>query len=716
MLDDKKYNELKKHLKELSTKINDLILNEDEPVEKNSFLNSGASKQTWSEFFLLWSLSPATATYSELSTWHGARDKIMMDTPTARYVEAFGQKGYKIPVSSSWKTWKIKSGTKASNIIDNVKNDEKGEYIEYRAGNQIAKLYLPNETWFNKFNDCLYKFQTDNGSVYTLDLSLKSNKTSLGGVLGGSDDGDPWVISLTNKNPEEGNGWTFELGSNQYPYFRKEGNILKQVRNEEFIEDIKSSFELFWDEWGTTIQIVLAVALAVVAPEVEAALLAAVTRAWGARSAVLTFLTAEGVFTATRGRVLVEFLLESLVNLPAAYIDSIYDNEVGAALGIAFCFFPLMIRTGKFGRFISGNFNEASAKKLGLKVMDGVYSNMTPDAFVKFLGTLTEEEKLYFAQGMSWLMKKENSSSLQTFIKEAWQTAIKNKNFPSKFMAWLKTTGLSTGKVLGTAFLYFGITLGGYVLVKKLQEKNNDNRTEDELKKDAQEGLEYTMEKFKNIDENEKLFNTTSFEIIDNLVNSGEPQKGAEIYYNLSIFDRTSKVQYEVANKLLENAKENLSDLEKLKSIVNDPKDFKNSYEDIKTLNSLTGDKMSEKEINSLFVNNESLENIDPINIEELLSDSNNKMNSEYNELVTKYPCVKDNFLAVEGDYSFDPSSPDSNIWWIKLKPKKETLLWTPVGKVKIQDGQYLYLYNNGKWYIYPSENHVFYKEFKCSE
>jgi hypothetical protein len=714
MLNDKKYNEFKKDLKELSSKIEELMINED--YEKGSFLNSGASKQTWAEFILLFTYSPNLAIAREMSTWHGAQDKIMMDSPTSRLTELFGEQGYKMPVSSSWKTWKIKSGTRASDIIDNVKNDENGEFIEYKVGNQTVKLYLPNEMFFNRFNDCLYKFETDNGSIYTLDLSLKSNKTSLGGVLGGSDDDDPWVKSLNNQSPETGNGWTFELGSNQYPYFKKEGNTLKQVRNEELIEDIKSSFELFWDEWGVTLQVVLAVVLAVLAPEVSVVLLGLIEATWGAESALLAYLTAEGIFTASRATVLVEFLLESLVNLPAAYIDSIYGNEMGAALGVAFCFFPVIIRAGKVGKFITGNFNEAAAQKLSTKIMDGVYSNMRPEEFVKFLGTLTEEEKLYFAQGMAWLMKKENSSSLQTFIKESMEKAIKNKNFPSKLMAWLKTSGKTTAKVLGSAGLYFGISLGGYILVKKIQEKNNDTRPEDELKKDAQENMEYTIDKFKNIDENEKLINTTSFDIINNLVNKGDPQKGAEIYYDLSRFDKNFKVQYLVANKLIQIAKQNLSDLETLNSIVNNPKDFKNSYEDIKTLNSLSGNKMSEKEINSLFVNNESLEKIDPINIEELLSDSNNKMNTEYTELVTKYPCIKDNFLAVEGDYAFDPDSPDLNIWWIKLKPKTETFLWTPVGKRKIEVGQYLYLYNNGKWYIYPSDNHVFYKEFKCSE
>jgi hypothetical protein len=719
MIDKNTYNELKKDLNDLSKKIDNLI---GEDYEKGDFWNSGASKQTWSQFFNLWSVNPLIAVTNEVSSWHGERKIVLMDSPTSRLGSLFGEKGLKMQVSENWETWTIKSGTKASDIIDGVKSDEKGEYYPHKVGNQIVKLYLPNQTFFNRFAGCLYKFKTDLGRVYTCDLKLASNLSNYASLVSGTKKDDPWITSMNNLDPNLGNGWEFELGENAFPYFRKEGNKLIQVRNEELVEDIRSSFDLFWDKWGVTIQITAAVVLAFFTAGVGGALLGFVEAYWSG-SAFATFLagsTILGVDMTVSGSVLLaEFLLESVVNLSAAYIDNLYGNKYGAALGIAFCFFPPIIRIGKVGKFISGNFTEEAAQQLSKKIMDGVYENMSKEDFVKFLGNLSPQEKLWFSDGMAWLMKEGNGSKLQTFMKDSLESAIKNKTFPSKFTQWLKTKGYELSKTLGAAGVYWAASTAVFVLVKKLQEENNDTRSEEEVKKDAQENMIYITNKFDDIDNNPSLTKGySSLDVINTMINDKDPEKAAKVYYNLSRGDRNMKVELQTASKLLQLAKQNTKDLETLNSILSSPADFQKTNEDLKKLNKLAGNIYTEKEINSILVKPDVVDSLDPLNIENLLSDSNHPMNVEYNQLITKYPCLKDNFQAVEGDYSYDPDSETGEMWWIKMKPisSNNPSLITPIGMREVKSGEYLYIFNDGKWYIYPSENHVIYKEFKCSE
>ena len=705
-LDKTTYNIIKNDLNDLSKKINRLIFEDEEPYDKRGNWDSGASEQTWSEFFALMAVSPSFAIGKELSSWHGARNKKLMETPFSKLLPSMAKK---MIVSESWETWSIGSGMKASDFIDGLKKDENGEYYDYSVGNQTVKLYLPNENFFNKFIGCLYKFKTDEGFEYSLDLTLESNQTTLGGVVGGSDSDDSWKISLDNSNPGEGNGWTFNYGENpNLPYFQKRGNNLLQVGTEELIEDLKSSFQLFWEEWGVTIQIVASLIVMIFAEPLGAMLIAR----W-------PLLAAEGIFNTSKGVVLAEFLLESLINVPSAIIDGMYNNEYGACLGIAFCFFPVFMRTGKLGRFMSPSFDSAAARQLADKIYQGIYQNMTPKEFAKFLDTLTSQEKIYFSEGLSFLMKNGTDNSLlEQEIKKSLEIAISNKTFPTTFAAWLKRKGygvLNLGKILGVATTYVVITSAVYIGVKKLQEKNNDNRSREELDKDAQYGVEEVTKVFESIDRNSNITPINTLEIINSLVNEGDPEKGAEFYYQLSIGDRTSKVRVKVANKKLELAKKNLENLETLKSIIQNPNETQQTYNDLVELNALANNPLKPEEINSLLINPDTIDVIDPLNMELTLNDSNHKMSKERGELISRYPCLETNFIPVEGDYSYDPVNSGENMWWIQLKPKSETKLITPTGLRTIKKDQFLWIFNDGRWYIYPSDNHVIYKEFKCS-
>ena len=54
-LDKTTYNIIKNDLNDLSKKINRLIFEDEEPYDKRGNLDSGASEQTWSEFFFFFS-------------------------------------------------------------------------------------------------------------------------------------------------------------------------------------------------------------------------------------------------------------------------------------------------------------------------------------------------------------------------------------------------------------------------------------------------------------------------------------------------------------------------------------------------------------------------------------------------------------------------------------------------------------------------------------
>jgi hypothetical protein len=345
-------------------------------------------------------LGPTIAVAKELSTWRGEVSLKKYQSPTQSLIG-------ELEIPENWKTYEMGSGTDASDFIDGVETDELGDYVTYNSPEGNLKFYLPNNTWFNKFSGNVYKFETDTGEVYSLFLSLNSQKNEVSLSLGADDSTDNITVSLKNLNPENGNGWFFELPVN---YTRGDREYFKRVSENSLIpfnpgaygESLKSSWQLFWDKWGVVIQIVASVILAALTSGLSAQIQLLFAEAGiiakllpGVSAEVLGWLTTSGSFSVVRSEVLALFLLETAVNLPAAFIDKSFGNDFGFVLGIAFCFFPFVSTYGRLGKWIKGSYSEEAAQQLATKVLNKGFNQYTSqEVLYKFItDELTAEDK-----------------------------------------------------------------------------------------------------------------------------------------------------------------------------------------------------------------------------------------------------------------------------------------------------------------------------------
>ena len=504
--------------------------------------DSDASEQSWREFWQTYFLfGPAVAASKEVSSWHGERKLIKYQTPTQSLIG-------ELEIPENWKTYEMGSGTDASDFIDGVETDELGDYVTYNSPEGNLKFYLPNNTWFNKFSGNVYKFETDTGEVYSLFLSLNSQKNEVSLSLGADDSTDNITVSLKNLNPENGNGWFFELPVN---YTRGDREYFKRVSENSLIpfnpgaygESLKSSWQLFWDKWGVVIQIVASVILAALTSGLSAQIQLLFAEAGiiakllpGVSAEVLGWLTTSGSFSVVRSEVLALFLLETAVNLPAAFIDKTFGNDFGFVLGIAFCFFPFVSTYGRLGKWIKGSYSEEAAQQLATKVLNKGFNEYTSQEVIyKFITEeLTAEEKIMMSEGIKLLSEKEGAEALKQSIKDAMENGAKNKQFPTKFKQFI--SGSKWGETLKTlvaASVYFVDVTKWYLIINKLKEVKKDNRPTDEILIEAQKNINQIDNKF--IKSNQKdleLSNTNN--IIGSYIGSVPENDGAELIFSLS--------------------------------------------------------------------------------------------------------------------------------------------------------------------------------------
>jgi len=178
------------------------VLREDPEIKHGSMVwdgdfNSDASKQSWFEFAAIFVLSPGLAVGREISSWHG-------EIETKKYMRHYGVE-MELPVT--YKVSLMGEGTKASDFLEGVSSDENGEYYAYDTGlGQRLNFYLPNSIFFKKVANIPYKFETEEGHIYTLFLEMLSKKTTQQLQLGSDLNEDDMTISLNNLNTEDGNG------------------------------------------------------------------------------------------------------------------------------------------------------------------------------------------------------------------------------------------------------------------------------------------------------------------------------------------------------------------------------------------------------------------------------------------------------------------------------------------------------------------------------
>jgi hypothetical protein len=678
--------------------------------------DSNASKQSWAEFATIYFLGGLPglniAITRELSSWHGKRKLEYYEHPWQILPELKG----KLPIPETYEIWFIRSGMKADDFIDNVKYDKNGfPYYEYKSFEQILKLYLPSSNFFSQFAGMPYKFKTEEGVVYSLILDLVMDGSAELQVGSDKTKDTDFVISLQNLKPDEGNGWFFktpiEITPNRFEYFTKIGSEYYDYSSEIWVTSSMSSFGLFWDKWGIIVQIVLTIIAAFFTQGLSLYLVGifeglataeALAGGAGVFARIFAWLTAEGSFVVTRSIVLAEFLLELAVNIPAALIDNMYGNKFGAIIGIFFCFFPFISKYGKLGRFINGSYDEATINSLVSKIMkEGFGESTTPEQMLKFIETLTAEEKMAWAEGLKTLSKQEGAEAFKETLEDTFKKLAKDGKLMSKFDSWIsggKASGFLKTTVISVTFM--ADLTGLYYLIEGIKNLKKDPRTLKEIFFDTESEVEEIKNKFP-MNEKDGLVKTKKTEEIlkDYLISLGE-EKGASKAYELSEKKNQSFFVDLVAKEKIKEMKGNIEDYKNYADKTQE------AIQKIKEANSQTKTPVDEEEIYSWFEDGSTDETIKNV----LAKLSAEEFSSQLSELITKHKCLATNFKYDDG-YDYYDDAGNTN-WVLTFEVTKPiTIGGIDISKLNLQSGDYIHIYNNNS-FTYKNKN---YPKFSCS-
>ena len=594
-----------------------LLYEQNEKIEYGSMFegdfNSNASTQSWGEFWGIFAtLGPTVALAREVSSWHGERKLIKYNTPYSPIYSSAGVRDSRMSLPETYEVSLIKPGMRASDFLDNVKTDKKGDYYEYTESGQSIKFYLPSVNFFTKYNNTPYKFKTETGDIYSLVLTLKSDRTTSELQLGADTSKDDMSISISNLSPDNGNGWGFlepmDLSGNVFEYYKRIGGLYEPYNLAVMDQSVKSSFQLWWEKWGVFAQIAGSIALGFLSGGLtafiegiflklaEAELLAGGA---GAFSAISTWLSASGSFVVSRASVLALFILETTVNASAALIDYNFNNKFGAVLGIAFCFFPVISNYGRLGKWIKGNYSKADVDSMIQKLMSsGINESSSKEQMYEFIVSLTAEEKLMWTQVMKLLSSQEGAEALKNTLKEVFEKAAKNGDVPSKFKSWLQGGG--RGSELLKTFLAAGIFFVDvskfYLFVESIKNKYKDNRSVDSIFTDAQNNInKYIKSKFPKSENSKKIKLKSADQIIKDEINKKSEKDGAKLIYDLSIESDYTYFEMLVAKEKLKNLEEQLKNQqEQLDYTIDDVQEIINMVDE---LNQKTEDKVTYEEV-----------------------------------------------------------------------------------------------------------------------
>lgn len=676
--------------------------------------NSNASTQSWGEFFTIFStFGPVVAIGTEMSSWHGERKLKYYKHPYSFLTPEEN----KLPLPENYEINYITGGMKASDLVEGIQTDEKGEYFNYESLGGFLKFYLPNSQWFTtNYSNMPYKFKTEIGQIYTLLLQLSSNKTNLELQVGSDSSNDNMKTSLQNLNPDLGNGWSIspppdESGLN-FCYFTKVGNNYIPYNVSVLNQSVKSSWQLFWEKWGIVIQIVASLILAAftagLSAEIEAIFIAlaeleSVAGAAGFFTEISAWVSATGAFTVPRATVMAGVLLESAVNLPAAFIDRSFNNKFGFWLGVAFCFFPLVSQYGKLGRFIKGKYSKETVDGMLEKMLAyGISESTTQEQLFKFITEeLNAEQKLMWTELMKLFSKKEGSDAFKESVKEAFKNAAKNKDLPSKLASWWKASKTSPMlKTLFAAAVYTIDVTKWYMIVEEIKSSTKDPRSVDKIFSDAQSGVDKVKEKFKTSDDSKIIITKPSDEIIVDYINNlPVNEEGGKLIYNLSKNENEVFFINLVAD---EKTEEHRVAIKKGQEILDISYNELHEIMDIIfSINQKSSKPKTDEEIFSWF----DPEDSNTIILQYISKYSDDLMSNEIGVAVNKYKCLATNFKYVDGYplldnkwvLSFEVEKP------ITIKHDGELNLTLPIGSV-------IYIFDDGNF----TYKNVDYKTFSC--
>jgi hypothetical protein len=678
--------------------------------------DSNASKQSWTEFAIIYFagglFGAPIAVGRELSSWHGKRELIRYQHPWQIIPELKGE----LPIPENYDVWLIRGGMKASDFIDNVQYDKNGfPYYEYKSFEQSLKLYLPSSKFFDKYNGMPYKFKTEEGITYSLILDLVMEGSAELQVGSDKTKDTDFVISLQNLKPDEGNGWFFkppiEMTPNRFEYFTKIGSEYYDYSSETWINSSKSSFQLFWEKWGIIVQIVASIIIAYFTAGLSAFIVGifeglanaeALAGGAGVFTRIFTWLTTEGAFVATRSLLLAEFLLELAVNIPAALIDNMYGNKFGAILGIFFSFFPFIRSYGKLGRFIEGTYDEATINSLVSKIMkEGFGESTTPEQMIKFIETLTAEEKMAWASGLKALSKQEGAQAFKETLEDTFKKLASDGKLMSEFDSWLaggKYSGFLKTTVLSVSLM--GDLTGIHHLIEGIKALKKDPRSLEEIFFDTESEVEEIKKKFP-LNEKDGFVKTKKTEDIikDYIVSLGE-KEGASKVYELSKKTNERFFIDLVANEKIKETKGNIAEYKKYGDKTQE------AIQKLLEANKNKTTPLQEEEIYSWFESGDADEEVKNV----LSTFSDEEFSSELSGLVSKHKCLATNFKYDDGYDYFDDAGQTN--WVLSFEVTKPiTITGVDISKLNLSTGDFIHIYNNNS-FMYKDKK---YPKFSCS-
>jgi hypothetical protein len=280
-------------------------------------------------------------------------------------------------------------GVTATDFIENVKVDENGnEYVNLGE----KKYCLPNKEFWTLFSSGNYVYQINNPNN-NMKFSMYLTTSAEVEVPVMNNNGQ--VIKKTIAGYEASllcqggdNGWSFLLKDGNVFWFN-DGGTLKSYNfsNPEHF-DIRSDFDIWWDEYSWTVEILIGL-----------------FAAWaGAGLAALFIETFEigGILAASYAggsETVLSVIMQSLVETGLMYpvIDYQFSRGIDddAMLNMIFCFFPFLTELSSVQRFIKGGIQPETTSSLSTKVAKfGGFDAMkkSPAEYQKFMDGLSGSE------------------------------------------------------------------------------------------------------------------------------------------------------------------------------------------------------------------------------------------------------------------------------------------------------------------------------------
>lgn len=332
---------------------------------------------------------------------------------------------------------------------------------------------------------------------------------------------------------------------------------------------------------------------------------------------------------------------------------------------------------------------------------EGFGESTTPEQMIKFIETLTAEEKMAWAAGLRALSKQEGAEAFKETLKDTFKKLASDGKLMSKFDSWL-AGGKGSG-FLKTTVLSFGLMgdlTGLHYLIDGIKNLKKDPRTLKEIFFDAESEVEEIKQKFP-ANEKDGLIKTKKTEEIikDYLLSLGEEQ-GSTKTYELSKKTNQRFFIDLVANEKIKEVKNNIDDYKKYADKTQE------AIQKLKEANKNKTNPLPEEEIYSWFETGDTDETVKNI----LAQLSNEEFSSELSGLVSKHKCLATNFKYDDGYDYFDDAGQTN--WVLSFEVTEPiTITGVDISKLNLSTGDFIHIYNNNS-FMYKDKK---YPKFSCS-